>query len=77
MEVLEHAETLEHIMDFNRMRVLNTLFSLLNATARNVIEYNAHHTDFPMSKEHMEAYVVKRLVVSVIWSFSGDAKLES
>jgi len=63
-------------MDFTRMRVLNTLFSLLNKTARNVIEYNTHHPDFPMSQEHMENYVIKRLVVGVIWSFSGDAKLE-
>ncbi|KAG9288876.1 hypothetical protein G9A89_001252 [Geosiphon pyriformis] len=75
-KALEHAETLEHIMDFTRMRVLNTLFSLLNKTVRNVIEFNMQHVDFPMSAELLESYVSKRLVSCVIWSFSGDAKLD-
>ncbi|KAJ3290947.1 hypothetical protein HK104_006430 [Borealophlyctis nickersoniae] len=76
MKALEHAATLEHIMDFTRIRVLNTLFSLINKTARNVLEYNANHVDFPMSGDLLQGYVAKRLVVSVIWSFTGDAKLD-
>ncbi|CAH1756141.1 13650_t:CDS:10 [Entrophospora sp. SA101] len=75
-KALEYAEKLEHIMDFTRMRVLTTLFSLLNKTVRNVIEYNVQHPDFPMTADHMENYVVKRLILGIIWSFSGDAKLE-
>ncbi|CAG8832243.1 28705_t:CDS:2, partial [Racocetra persica] len=73
---LMEAEKLEHIMDFTYMRVLNTLFSLLNKTVRNVIEYNVQHPDFPMTAEHLDGYVTKRLVLGVIWSFSGDAKLD-
>ncbi|KAJ3049329.1 hypothetical protein HK097_009672, partial [Rhizophlyctis rosea] len=76
IKALEYAEGLEHIMDFTRMRVLNTLFSLVNKTARNVIEWNSNHPDFPMSGEHLQNYVSKRLVVSLVWSFSGDAKLD-
>nr|CAG8506850.1 6173_t:CDS:10 [Entrophospora candida] len=75
-KALEHAEKLTHIMDFTKARVLSTLFSLLNKTVRNVIEYNVQHPDFPMGAEHMEGYVIKRLVLGVIWSFSGDAKLD-
>src|SRR6266498_2752158 len=75
-KTLEHAEKLDHIMDFTRMRALNTLFSLMNKTVRNIIEYNAQHPDFPMSADHLEGYVTKRLVIDVIWSFSGDAKLD-
>ncbi|KAI9204677.1 dynein heavy chain [Polychytrium aggregatum] len=74
---LEAAESLEHIMDFTHMRVLNTLFSLINKTVRNVLEYNAGHPDFPLGHDQMEAYVPKRLVLSIIWSFSGDSKLET
>jgi dynein heavy chain 1 len=73
---LEFAETLEHIMDFTRMRALNTLFSLLNKTVRNVVEYNIRHPDFSLSAEKVEQYVTKRLLLSIIWAFSGDAKLE-
>ncbi|KII86419.1 hypothetical protein PLICRDRAFT_44012 [Plicaturopsis crispa FD-325 SS-3] len=73
---LSFAETIEHIMDFTVTRALNTLFSLLNKTVRNVIEYNFQHSDFPLSPERVEQYVTKRLLVSIIWAFSGDAKLD-
>ncbi|KAG2237733.1 dynein heavy chain [Thamnidium elegans] len=73
---LDYASTLEHIMDFTRMRVLSTFFSLLNKTVRNVLEYNSQHSDFPMTGDHLEGYITKRVVYSVIWSFSGDCKLE-
>lgn len=73
---LRFAETIEHIMDFTITRALNTLFSLLNKTARNILEYNAQHSDFPLPSEKVEAYVTKRLLVSIIWAFSGDAKLD-
>ncbi|KAF7729943.1 hypothetical protein EC973_003356 [Apophysomyces ossiformis] len=73
---LTYAATLEHIMDFTRMRVLATFFSLLNKTVRNVLEYNAQHPDFPMSGDHLESYITKRIIYSIIWSFSGDAKLD-
>ncbi|KAF9438119.1 hypothetical protein BGZ76_009650 [Entomortierella beljakovae] len=73
---LEYASTLTHIMDFTSMRVLGTLFSLLNKSVRNVIQYNVQHSDFPMGAEQLDSYISKRLVYSAIWSFSGDAKLE-
>lgn len=76
MTALQYAETIEHIMDFTVTRALNTLFSLLNKTVRNVIEYNIQHSDFPLPHERVEQYVTKRLLVNIIWAFSGDARLE-
>ena len=73
---LEYASGIEHIMDFTTTRALNTLFSLLNKTVRNVLEYNSNHSDFPLSSEQVEQYVTKRFLVSIIWAFSGDAKLD-
>ncbi|KAL4069341.1 dynein heavy chain and region D6 of dynein motor-domain-containing protein [Scleroderma citrinum] len=73
---LEFAESIDHIMDFTTTRALHTLFSLLNKTARNIIEYNIQHPDFPLPMEKVEQYVTKRLLVSIIWAFSGDAKLD-
>ncbi|KAG0004346.1 hypothetical protein BGZ79_009578 [Entomortierella chlamydospora] len=75
-KALEYASTLDHIMDFTPMRVLGTLFSLINKSVRNVIQYNNQHSDFPMGAEQLDSYISKRLVSSTIWSFSGDAKLE-
>lgn len=73
---LEYASGIEHIMDFTETRALNTLFSLLNKTVRNILEYNSQHSDFPLSTEQVEQYVTKRLLISIIWAFSGDAKLD-
>ncbi|KAF8746268.1 hypothetical protein AX14_000063 [Amanita brunnescens Koide BX004] len=73
---LTFAESIEHIMDFTTIRALNTLFSLLNKTVRNIIEYDNQHPDFPLSPERAEQYVTKRLLVSIVWAFSGDAKLD-
>src|ERR1700761_3077280 len=73
---LTFAESIEHIMDFTVTRALNTLFSLINKTVRNIIEYNFQHPDFPLSPERVEQYATKRLLVSIIWAFSGDAKLD-
>ncbi|KAE9383047.1 hypothetical protein BT96DRAFT_1041273, partial [Gymnopus androsaceus JB14] len=49
---------------------------LINKTVRNVIEYNFQHSYFPLPPERVEQYVTKRLLVSIVWAFSGDAKLD-
>lgn len=74
---LEYVQTLPHIMDFTTVRALNTLFSLLRATLRNVLDYNARHGDFPLSSERVEAYVTKRFLLNLIWSFAGDSPLDT
>ena len=72
---LQYAESLEHIMDFTRLRALNSLFSMLHQMVRNVLNYNQSHPDFPMQFEVLEQYVPRYLIYSIIWSFSGDSKL--
>jgi dynein heavy chain 1 len=73
---LAFATSIPHIMDFTQIRALNTLFSLINKTVRNVVEYDHQHTDFPLPRDRIEQYVSKRMLVNLIWAFSGDAKLE-
>ncbi len=73
---LEFAQSIEHIMDFTTTRALSTLFSLINKTIRNVLDYNSQHSDFPLPSDRLEQYVSKRILVSIIWAFSGDARLE-
>ncbi|KAJ2400555.1 dynein heavy chain, partial [Coemansia sp. RSA 2559] len=72
---LGFAGGLEHIMDFTHARVLSTLFTLLNKAVLDVVEYNAQHADFPLAPDVIEAYLSKRLVVALVWSFTGDAPL--
>ena len=45
---LEHGQTLEHVMDYTKLRALTSLFSMLNQAVRNVLNYNHNHPDFPM-----------------------------
>ena len=73
---LEFATSVDHIMEFTSIRALNTLFSLLNKTTRNVVEYDIQHPDFPLSAEKVEEYVTKRFLIATIWAFCGDAKLD-
>ncbi|KAF9220433.1 hypothetical protein BS17DRAFT_769367 [Gyrodon lividus] len=73
---LKFAESINHIMDFTTTCALHTLFSFLNKTMCNIIEYNIQHSDFPLPPKKVEQYVTKHLLVSIIWAFSGDAKLD-
>ncbi|ORX39193.1 dynein heavy chain, N-terminal region 1-domain-containing protein [Kockovaella imperatae] len=73
---LDFAMSRAHIMDFTVIRALNTLFSLLGATIRNVVEYNARHPDFPLPLDRIEAYVQRRLLLNIVWSFCGDSQLD-
>lgn len=75
-EALAESRSLEdHIMSFTEIRALGTLFSLLNQTCKAILTYNARHTDFPLQDDQVEAYVSKRVLVALVWSFAGDCPL--
>ncbi|GAA5826137.1 hypothetical protein JCM11251_007177 [Rhodosporidiobolus azoricus] len=76
-QALEYAATVDHIMDFTPSRALTTLFSLLNKSIRTVAEYNAQHPDFPLQADQVESFVTKRLLVGLVWAFTGDSKLDT
>ena len=73
---LEMASRLEHIMDFMRLRALDSLFSVLNQNVRNIISYNQQH-DFKLNADQTEKYLIKSLLLAVLWSFSGDSQLKN
>lgn len=76
-KALQYAHIVDHIMDFTSMRAINTLFSLTSKTIRSVLDYNSQHPDFPLSDEQMESFALKRLLVSLVWAFTGDSKLDT
>ena len=75
VRALERAQAYNHIMEFTVARVLTTLFSLLNKSARDIIEYNAQHSDFPLEQEQVEAFISKKLLLTLVWAFTGDCPL--
>ena len=70
---LQYSSTCTHIMDFTPLRAICTLFSLLKTTISNVLEYNARHADFPLPTEQIDTYLSRRLLLHVVWSFTGDS----
>lgn len=75
LKALDEAKKYNHIMEFTNIRALNTLFSLLNKACRNVLEYNVQHVDFPLDPEQIESYISKKLLLALVWSFTGDCRL--
>ena len=72
---LQAAPSYSHIMQFTPIRALNTLFSLLNKACRTMIEYNIQHEDFPLDTDQVESFVSKKMLLAMIWSFTGDCPL--
>ncbi len=64
-----------HIMEFTEMRALNTLFSLLNKSCRTILEYNLQHQEFQLDVEAIKDFMSKKLLIAVVWSFTGDCPL--
>ncbi|KAF2072162.1 hypothetical protein CYY_006521 [Polysphondylium violaceum] len=74
-KVLKDAGQRVHIMDFTRLRALNSFFSLVNRSIANIIEYNSLHSDFPMGAENTTNYITNRLLYSLMWGFGGSMGL--
>ncbi|GIX77260.1 cytoplasmic dynein 1 heavy chain 1 [Caerostris extrusa] len=76
VRALDYASSQEHVMDFTRLRALGSLFSMLNQSCRNVLNYNHSHPDFPMQQDQLDRYIPRCLIYALLWSFAGDGKLK-
>ena len=79
LDTLDYArEKQTHIMDFLSARCLQTLFSMLNGVLRTIVKRQLFSGDraTPLTDKQMEQYLIKSLIISMIWSFSGDSKLK-
>ena len=56
-KVLDYAASLPHVMDFTRIRVLESTFALVRKGISNVIEFNEARPDFHMSEAQMATYM--------------------
>ena len=72
---LKEAGRYNHIMQFTEIRTLNTLFSLLNKACRTMIEYNIQHEEFPLDPEQVEAFMSKKMLLSLVWALTGDCPI--
>ena len=72
---IEYAETLVHVMDFTRIRALESFFALVRRGISNVIEYNEQHDDFPLNDSQAAAYMTKWVIFACIWGIGGSMNL--
>lgn len=73
--MMELASTKWHIMDFTRLRVLNSCFSLINKSIAFVLEFNQRSTS-AMPPSMFEKYIQNRLLFSIMWGFGGSMNLK-
>ena len=79
LQTLAYAEEKQtHIMDFLPARCLQTLFSMLNHVIRTIVKRQLFSADrsAPLNDNQVEQYLIKSLIISMIWSFPGDRKLK-
>ncbi|QIW99025.1 hypothetical protein AMS68_004543 [Peltaster fructicola] len=74
-KAIEFSRDLHHIMEFTSIRAIGTLFSLLRKACRSVLDYNIQHSDFPLEDSQVETYILKKVLLAMVWSFAGDCPL--
>ena len=74
-KALEAVEQYKHVMEYTKIRVIESMFALLRRGTTNIIEYNDNHSEFPMSDEQIFTYMSKWLIVALIWGLGGSLSL--
>lgn len=75
-KALEVTSKYIHIMEFTRIRVIESMFALVRKGISNIIEYNENHSEFPLSEDQSINYIKKWLCVCLIWGFGGSLNLD-
>ncbi|KNC52645.1 cytoplasmic dynein [Thecamonas trahens ATCC 50062] len=75
LQALDKAAGLEQVMDHSRLRLLGAMFSILNMGIAQVHEYNATHYEAPMGGSRLADFMRRKLVLAVVWGFSGSCKI--
>ena len=76
-KALDEVEKLPHVMEFTRIRVVESMFALLRKGTTNIIDYNEENSEFPLDDDKVFAYMSKWLIVCLIWGFGGSLNLEN
>ena len=76
-KALDFALTLPHIMEFTRIRCLESMFALIRKGISNVLDYNEAHSDFHLSDQQVENYMTKFVVFAVVWGVGGSMNLQT
>mmetsp|Transcript_1490 Transcript_1490/g.2131 ORF Transcript_1490/g.2131 Transcript_1490/m.2131 type:complete len:4632 (-) Transcript_1490:106-14001(-) len=73
--IFDYCKKQSHIMPFQRMRVMGTLFSLLSGGISRIMTYNDTNSGFPLDDSKIESFMQKYIVMAVVWAFGGSMSL--
>lgn len=77
---LDVGEQYFHIMTYTKIRVVESLFSILERNITRLIDYQEEQTDvnqnFVLTPDHIENYIMRTLVVGVCWGVGGSMALK-
>ena len=76
-KVLDYAATLPHVMEFTRIRVLESTFALIRKAISNVIEFNEARQDFNLTDVQIETFMQKYVIFAAQWGIGGSMNLQT
>ena len=76
-KALDEVEKMPHVMEFTKIRVVESMFALLRKGTTNIIDYNEENSEFPLDDTKIYQYMSKWLIISIIWGFGGSLSLSN
>ena len=74
-KALDEVEKMPHIMEYTKIRVVESMFALLRKGTTNIITYNEENPEFPLDDGKIYQYMSKWLIICIIWGFGGSLNL--
>ena len=74
-KALNEVEKMSHVMEFTKIRVIESMFALLRKGTTNILDYNEENSEFPLDDDKVYSYMSKWLIVCLIWGFGGSLSL--
>jgi dynein heavy chain 1 len=74
--LIDKSLELDHVMEFSVSRLLCSFFSLVKAACFSLQSFVNQNPDFPPSVEQRNKYMKKKILLALVWAFSGDCSLE-
>ena len=75
-KVLDYANSLPHVMEFTRIRVLESTFALVRKGISNIIEYQSNQ-DMTMSDAAIEKFMQRQVIFATLWGLGGSMNLQT
>ena len=73
---LDISANYNHVMEYTKIRVIESMFALVRKGLSNILEYNETYKENPMNTDQIYSYLSKWVVVSIIWGFGGSLSLD-